>query len=133
MFDIYMDDKIVGTAQVQRIGLYYQFDCCCKPPDNDIYRVWICDGSTETDLGICVPERDTSTLRKRMPVKYLSGTEFKFILLQKDRKPGPAPSNNSGILQNLDKLEYAKLSEKDGQQTIVISPAPNPQDSDLNP
>ena len=133
MFDIFMDDKIVGSAEAERKGLYYQFTCTCKPPDNGIYRVWVSDGSEDIDLGICVPEGTAYTLRKQIPAKMLHGKEFHFTLLPKDRKTTYEPKEGKASFRDLELLEYAKLTEEDGQQTIVIEQAPSQPDSDPNP
>ena len=133
MFDIYKDSKVVGTAQVQRKGLYYQFICSCKPPDKGIYRIWVSDGCDELDLGICVPEGDTYTLTKHLPVKLLKGETFNFTLQSKDwKKTGSTPESEK-LFPHLDMLEQAKLSEVNGQEMIIIEQVQDRQDSDLNP
>ena len=133
MFDIFMDNKIVGTAKAERKGLYYHFTCTCKPPDNGIYRVWVSDGSAEIDLGICVPEGAFYTLRKQLPAKLLRDAEFKFTLLPKDRKLTYAPKEKNLSFQDLELLQYAKLSDESEEQTIIIEQAPDQPDSDPNP
>lgn len=133
MFDIYIDSKAVGTAKVDRKGLYYQFSCSCKPPDNGIYRVWVNDGVVDFDLGICVPDGATYTLTKRLPAKLLSSKNFMFSLQPKDGKMSASSNVEEGPFQQLEMLEMAKLSEENGQQTIIIEQVPTQQDSDLNP
>lgn len=132
MFDIYMDSKIVGTAQLDRKGLYYQFTCFCKPPDSGLYRVCVSDGVTKADLGICVPEGERYTCTKRLPAKLLNGENLVFSLQPKDKM------KNGGIVEiiapfaHLEMLEQAKIIDENGQKVVVIEPVPIQQDSDLN-
>ena len=133
MFNIYMGSKVVGTAQVDRKGLYCQFRCTCKPPDDGIYRIWVSDGLSNIDLGICVPDGAVYTLIKRVPAKLLSGENFTFTLQPKDSKNGGLTSGEKEPFQQLEMLEMAKLSEENGQQIIVIEQAPIQQDNDPNP
>lgn len=133
MYEIYIGSKAVGTAQVDKKGLYYQFSCSCKPPNNGMYRVWVNDGVVDFDLGICVPDGAAYTLIKRVPAKLLTGENYKFTLQPKDNKNGGLTAGEKKPFQQLEMLEMAKLSEENGQQIIVIEQAPIQQDNDPNP
>ena len=132
LFDISLDFKIVGRAQVSRKGLYYQFVCTCTPPDNRIYKVWVSNGATEIDLGICVPAGDAYMLTKHLPVKLLPGENFTFSLHPKDVKRGVDAADEPPA-EPLEQLEYAKLNIVNGQETITIEQFPDRPGSDLNP
>ena len=122
MFEIYMGTKAVGTARVSREGLYYRFDCTCKPPDSSLYRIWVTDGTGETDLGICVPDGGVYTLTKRLPVKGFRGETFSFSLRRNEEKKAPPIP--------LEMLEQAVLCNG---QILIKDPIPAQPDSDPSP
>ena len=130
MYDIYMGTQVVGQAEVTKEGLYYRFSCKCTPPDEDIYRITVSDGSNTKDLGICVPTGEWFCLVTRVPVEYLSGEKMEFSLLSKDRRATAVPVASNEPFPDLDKLESAYLQEADGKTEIIIDPAPDQQDSD---
>ena len=127
-----MDTQVVGQAEVMKEGLYYRFSCKCTPPDDGVYRIIVSDGNYEKNLGICVPTGAWFCLVSRVPVKYLPGEELKFTLIPKDKKGSVIHVESDKPFPALDKLESACLQETECGAEIVIDPAPDQQDSDLN-
>lgn len=119
MYEITLNNNLVGWAQVERIGLYYKFCCICNSSKNKMFRIVVSDGNNTVNLGICVPEGDKFVLTKRIPVKYLSGKRLHFSIENdfKDR----ISLVNCECFNYLDKLDTAHLRIADGQPYIVIN------------
>ena len=118
MYDIFLENKKVGTAFVEKEGLYYCFNCKCSLPPNNIFKINISDGNNITKLGICIPNDDKFILNKRVPIKYLSGDSYIFSVesVYKDT----ILLVNSACFDYLDKLETARLKIINKQAFIVI-------------
>ncbi len=130
MYDILMDSKVVGQAEVIKEGLYYRFSCKCTPPDESIHRIVVSDGNNTKDLGICVPTGEWFCLVSRVAVKNLPGVNLQFTLVSKDKKETAVPVATDEPFPHLDKLDSAHLLETEEKTEIIIDPAPDPQDSD---
>lgn len=82
-FYVSIEEKIVGTVEIHKYGLYYQICCRCKLPAEKIYRLQaVCEHGV-IDLGICVPFKDGFGVDKRIPVKYLNDENIAFHLTTK--------------------------------------------------
>lgn len=118
MYSVFFNDTPVGQARVKREGLYYKILCRCVFPHKNIYRIKVTDGNKEVDLGICVPEGNYFTLISRIAVKNIPGDNLQFTVTTNqtteyfvaDRKP----------FHDLDKLETARLQNRNGQLYVVI-------------
>lgn len=117
MFEIRMGDAVVGSADVKKNGLYYHITCTCKPPNKEIHRIIMYDGSVQKDLGICVPAGNVFTLSARIPVKYFHGDDFTFELVPEAK--GEYIISNNMPFDHLDKLETARLQYTNGQLKII--------------
>lgn len=128
MYDIMMNTKVVGQAEVMKEGLYYRFTCRCTPPNDAIHRIIVSDGNITRDLGICVPTGEWFCLVCRVPIKYLPGDKLEFSLVTNEQK-NAVPVETDTPFPALDKLETAYL-QKNGE--IVIDQAQDQPDSDPN-
>ena len=128
MFDILMDTKVVGSAELTKEGLYYRFFCTCKLPDDGIYRVTVSDGNHTKDLGICVP----SGMVTRIQQKYLQGEKLSFSLIPDKADENRIVVNTDTPFEKLDMLDSSHLRIADGRVEIMIYPTPSLQDSDPN-
>ena len=90
-YDITLDASPVGSAQVEKQGLYYRFSCRCKLPDNGFYRIHVICGDKREDLGICVPMGDAFGMDKKLPAKKLGEGKPTFELLPRDWQPARLP------------------------------------------
>lgn len=128
MFEIICNDKIVGTAEVEKEGLYYRIQCVCTPPNMEIHRIYVSDGQRKRDLGICVPIGTNFALTTRIPTKYLNGENLRFFLVQQNA--GAIPVETDMEFYDLDKLETARLQVTNGQAEVIIDSAQDQPDSD---
>ena len=82
--EIKFEDVSVGTAQVQKQGLYLSFSCRCRLPLEGLYRIHVICGEKREDLGICVPLDDAFGMDKKIPAKRFGEGELSFKLVPKD-------------------------------------------------
>ena len=126
MYEIICNKEFVGSAQVEKEGLYYKFLCTCLPPNEEIHRITVSDGETVRDLGICVPGDGKFILTARVPIKYLKGDKLTFTLTS---QKGMDNSIDIGeAFTQLEELEAARLQITNGQPEIVIDAAQAPQE-----
>ena len=119
MYQLYLDNKQVGTAMVIKEGLYYRFSCVCNLPMDCIYKVMVSDGSSVVKLGVFIPENDKFRLNSRIPIKKLLGDDLYFII-EKNNVIISKVGNNVEFA-HLDRLENARLKTTDGQKYILIN------------
>ena len=82
-YEIFLENRAVGKAQLGREGLYYRVKCLCRLPDRSIHRIFVkCSGET-IDLGICVPVCGGFGLETRVPAKNLYSQDCKFLAVGK--------------------------------------------------
>lgn len=131
MFEIVCNEKIVGTAEVEKEGLYYRIYCVCTPPNKEIHRILVDDGQCKRDLGICVPVGTNFVLTTRIPVKYINAENLQFTLIQQNAEAMPISTDME--FQDLDKLETARLQVTNGQVEVLIDSVQDQPDSDQIP
>ena len=132
MYQILMDGKNMGTADVNKEGLYYKFSCLCVPPDDKIYRIILRDGNGTRNLGVCVPDGKKYMLNVRIPVKKINGNQFEFFMVSKINDAIEKPVETGKTFPYLDKLENAILQTENGKQVIVINQYQVQPDNDQN-
>ena len=118
LYNILLNDLVIGHVQVGRVGLYYKFWCICKFNDNKIYRIKVSDGITEIVLGICVPEGDHFVLNTKIPVNRLQQDSLVFRAEPRNESIFTVETGKS--FSCLDKLETARLQNANGQVKMII-------------
>lgn len=86
-YDITYEGAPVGTAKLEKQGLYYKLSCRCPLPGDGLYRVHVVCGQKREDLGICVPMENLFGMDKSVPIKRLGEGQMSFELVPKDWKP----------------------------------------------
>lgn len=159
IYDLILDSRKVGRAEVDKQGLYYSIYCRCTLPEDDMYRIRVRGDRTE-DLGTCVPMDGAFGLRTRIPAKRLGEQPFQFEIIGKHQKEreenkesvGAVNSAKSGEdtenkestfcpihpdepFAHIRLLPDAKLAEENGQMGIEIqvTEVSDQQGSDQNP
>jgi hypothetical protein len=135
-YDIFMGKNVVGTAEVERQGLYYHFVCRCRLSGDALCRVMVeCDGYHE-NLGILVPWGKSFGLTTRVPMKRFGSGKLNFRVLPKH------PSGQGTFIAvypdepfaYLSRLKSAFLEVRNGQVGVVLKdPESDPQGSDQIP
>lgn len=86
-YDITYEGVSVGSADMEKQGLYYAFSCRCRLPEEGLYRIHVTCAENREDLGICVPIGGTFGMDKKISAKRLGEGKPAFELLPKDWKP----------------------------------------------
>ena len=148
-YEIKYGDMPVGTARIEKQGLYLSFSCRCRLPEEGMYRIHVISGVSREDLGICIPKDGVFGMDKKIPAKRLGTGSLEFVLVPKDWKPSIVNAPEPEILMeqeipvpeqeevgeptgqfipvseeepfdHLDKLENAHMEIRDDQPGIVI-------------
>ncbi len=132
-YDITFEAAPVGTARMEKQGLYYRFVCRCRLPEEGLYRIHVILGDKREDLGICVPVDGTFGMDKMISAKRLGGGTPAFELVIKDWKPPERKVEEEP--QNVEELteeearpeeenpeeEYTELAEAEREIFIPVS------------
>ena len=86
-YDITHEGAPVGSAQMEKQGLYYVFSCRCRLPEEGLYRIHAVNGETREDLGICIPVDGVFGMDKKVPQKRIGEGMLTFELVPKDWQP----------------------------------------------
>lgn len=121
-YDIFMGKEVVGTANVERQGLYYLFRCQCRLSGAVMCRVMVsCNGHHE-NLGTLIPMGDGFGLKTKLAVKRLGKGPFQFRVMPKHRRGegefiAVYPEEPFAYLT---RLQNAFLEVRNGQIGVVI-------------
>lgn len=123
-FEIQMEDKVVGRANVEKQGLYYYISCRCILPGKEMFRMIVSCGENREDLGVCVPMDGQFGVEKKIPCKRLGeGTpEFRIRTKEEKQQPGTKfiPVYPEEPFAYIRQLENAFLAHQNGQIGILI-------------
>ena len=121
-YDVFMGDQVVGTAHVERQGLYYRFFCRCRLSGDTICRVSVSCGGHQESLGILVPKDGQFETSTRVAAKKLGQGTFRFRVL-----PRHSAMQEKFIcvypeepFAYISRLKEAYLQERRGRLGIVI-------------
>lgn len=122
IYTVWLGNKNVGQAVVERCGLYYRFQCSCRLRSNVMCRVEITCAGTHENLGILVPSGNDYVLTKSLPAKKFKDGQPKFSLQPKSPtmhqvKIDIYPEEPFAYIA---KLEKAYLDRSRGKQTICL-------------
>ena len=122
MYEVFADEKAVGTVEATREGLYIRFSCRCQPVHRDMIRLWMICGEQEIDLGLCVPMDGGFGTEKRIPARQCGPGEPWFCLRHKDDtlRGKFIPLSPEEPFQYIHRLETALLQRRGTQLGIVI-------------
>lgn len=88
-YGVYFGKQMAGKVQVQRLGLYYRFQCRCQLSGDIVCRLSVRCGDKRESLGVVVPMDGSFGLDTKVPVKRLGEGEMMFSLVPKHEvEPG---------------------------------------------
>ena len=121
-YEICRGNDAVGTATVEKQGLYYRICCRCKVSGEGMRRIIVTCGKNREDLGICVPMDGDFGLERKIPCKRLGEGIPSFSLLPKypDAAGKFVPVYPEEPFAYMTRLKDAYLQVRDGQPGIVI-------------
>ena len=71
-YDIYFENKPIGIARVESVGLYTQFQCRCNFLVKGSYRIIAQYGTLQIDLGLCIPQDNIFVTSAKVATKKLN-------------------------------------------------------------
>ena len=113
VYEITFAGAPVGTAQIEKQGLYYRFSCRCRLPEEGFFRIHVICADKREDLGICVPMDGMFGMDKRLPAVRLCEDNLEFVLLPKEWKPQLPVVEQEQILITEEKQEFENMGESD--------------------
>ena len=121
-YTIYMYSQPVGTATVQKEGLYFSFTCICQIRRSGIYRVSIHAEDHSENLGVLIPEGNAYILTARLPQKRFITDNFSFQVIdaQKITSGICIPLASDKPFSYISKLRESNLVIIDGQLCIRL-------------
>lgn len=121
-YEVRLGSDTVGTATVEKQGLYYLFSCRCCLKGATMQRVMVACGGNQVDLGICVPMGNAFGIDKRVPCKYLGEGKPEFFLTPRPQSGGGkfVPVYPEEPFAYMCRLKDAYLEIRNGQTGLVI-------------
>lgn len=127
--NVSLDQKVVGTVEIQKKGLYYQINCRCAIPAGKVYRLQaVCDRRV-VDFGICVPFEDGFGVDKRIPAKQLDVANISFHLSTNRSESDMifVPLDTMKPFDSLENIMDAKFERRDGVAGLLFKKVNCPQ------
>ena len=120
---IYLGQKIVGQVTVEKIGLYYHFDCHCQLQSKVMCRVVVSCAGEQQSLGILVPIGSEYILTKQIPAKKFPSDkpEFRISPKQPEMHEICVDVYPEEPFRYIAKLERAYLDKRNGVPKIRIA------------
>ena len=121
-YSVKLGNTTVGTATVEKQGLYYRFTCHCDFSDKDIYTISVQSGAHCESLGVCMPEGKHYRLEKKIPAKYLPQKELHFFASRKSTETASQfiLLENGAQFQHISKLTDARFQQLDGKYGVIL-------------
>ena len=120
-YDIYFENKPIGIACVESVGLYTQFQCRCSFRNEGSYRIIAQYGAVQIDLGLCIPANNMFVTNAKIATKKLNGSPPYFFALDiKQNNVTFVPVDPQENFSFIEKLSGAKFHIKNGIKGILI-------------
>ena len=122
-YEIRRGNETVGTAKVEKQGLYYRICCRCRVSGEGMRRIVVTCGKTREDLGICVPVDGNFGLDRKIPCKRFGEGVPAFSMMPKYPEAAGkfVPVYPDEPFAYMTRLKDAYLQVRDGQPGIVIT------------
>lgn len=112
-YKVTLNGQTVGTAEVNREGLYCRLSCRCRMVDREVHRLYA-DGEK---IGVLVPQNGELTLETRVAAKRLKpGCEFTL----EEKRGAFIPIRPGEAFAQLDKLRLGKLAFREGEPGLFL-------------
>ena len=121
-YPVYWGEQQVGKVRVRRQGLYYRFQCRCRPGSGRVCRLRVHCGNAWEDLGILVPAEDGFGLETSIPAKRFPAGEPAFFVVPKVERAssGFLPVYPEEPFAYISRLKDAYLVRKNGVTGIAM-------------
>ena len=120
-YDVFLDGKAVGTASLEKEGLYWKITCRCNVPNDVPYEVLLRAGE-HINLGLLVKEEMAHCLTRRIAMKRIREDQLCFEATARIAKPAEVFQciASEEPFAYLEEIKGCKLEEKDGHVGLLI-------------
>jgi len=137
-YEIRMDQKTVGSAFIEKQGLFYAIHCKCQLPPDTKYRIVMKGEKKRLDLGICIPDEAEFVLTSHIPISRIGEGPFSFSAeLHNAEKKHFLPVHPEKPFNHIPELVRARFTVQDQIPGVIIEGIkekfPIQQDNDQNP
>lgn len=122
-WDVYLENKVVGTCSIEQRGLYFRIVCRCSKAATGICRLAVQWGNQTLDLGVMIPEGGFLCLNRSIPVKKFPKGQPRFFI----KSDEPVDTDNfvavregEGFL-HLSRLGKARLARRNGEMGVILN------------
>lgn len=121
-YDIFMGETVVGTATVEKQGLYYRLQCRCRLPKDGFCRITVTSDTHHENLGVLLPKGDGFYLNTKIAAKRMGQGKLEFRAISKlpPDKERFYPVYPEEPFAYLAKLKNAFLAQRNGQVGVII-------------
>lgn len=122
IWDVYFEDKPVGTCRVWREGLYYRFNCRCDRVTEEICRLLLQCGEKTVDLGVLIPVGSGFGLDRKLSARNMPAGEpqFSVKVLHRQSDGRFIPVRESDSFAFLSALEKARFGKQNGEVGVFL-------------
>lgn len=122
IWNIYLDEKVVGTCRIWREGLYSHISCRCAKAAEGICRLVMECGDVAMDLGILVPVEGGFGLERKFPAKKLPEGQPRFFVTGPGRQKDEAflPVREGEVFLQLSRLRDARFARRGGEVGVIL-------------
>ena len=130
IYTVCCEEKDIGTATLDRQGLFYCICCENKSADKTPYRILLTTQRETLDLGVCPP---LGKIVSRFPVRRVGEEELRFSAVAIGVELQPFLVKEDADFPYLKILPHAYLRQDDGLYYIQFKhPMKDLRDSDLS-
>ena len=120
MFDVKLQNRVVGKAEMRRMGLYNEIICRCSFPDKRQYRIYAFCGDRQIDLGICVPYEGSFGFQTKIATKSMGEGRLAFVAVPTELTSFFVDVNEEKPFPNFMQLRKGKYQVRDGKPCIIF-------------
>lgn len=122
LYDVFLDGKCVGIAEIAEEGLYYRISCKCRFPPGKTYKVFAQAGAAEYDLGTYITTADTYGISTRVARKHIRKEQLCFVARGKRVKQTElfVPIDPDKPFPYLTEIKNARFAIENGQPGVII-------------
>lgn len=123
-YKIYDRQTAVGSAEVERVGLYWHITAEARMQTEQIVRLYAHEGEKTAALGVCIPENGALRLKKRLAASGFSFTPETRVDTAPEAESAPAAPERTDWEPFSGKvLEYdveGKIKRNEGGATLAL-------------
>ena len=123
VYNVYLDDKVVGTAQLTPRGLFYHVHCRYNIDNGKFYRLCAICGERVVDLGICVPFYDGFGIEAMERITKFDSNEIRFYIVKNNESSEDKffVLNEEAPFENLEIVMDARFERRNGEAGLIIT------------